>query len=367
MFTEKHFPTTLTPQALDDYLAKGWYRMGQGIYTCHFLFFEENLYSPIWIRLPLAGYEFRKGLRKLRRKVHDKFRVVVRPGFIDEEKNALFEEFRYDFKGKLEWTLKLSLLDNGDTNIFDTWEVAVYDGQKLIAFSFFDLGETTMASIKGVYDPLYAQYSLGLFTMLEEIDFGMRRGLQYFYPGYVIPGYERFDYKLRVGTPEVLEYYDLKSKAWFPYASFSDAILPVKVLKDKLLRVAQDLFREKVNCQLLFYPAWEAVGYGHPADQFLESPLFLHLFSNVFPRPRFIIYYDLWKEKYVFTHCMPMEDLGFYFEYSMQFDTQEARHFLDFILEKTQIAESSDPADLIPFATHIARYVRPPGWRGFMK
>jgi arginine-tRNA-protein transferase len=341
--------------------------MGQSIHICHFLFFEESMYSPVGIRLPLQGYEFRKGLRKLRRKVHDRFQVVVRPGAIDKEKNALFENFRYEFKGKIPWTLKLSLLENGDTNIFDTWEVAVYDKKKLIAFSFFDLGETSLASIKGVYDSKYSAYSLGFFTMLEEIDFGIRRGLRYFYPGYVVPGHQRFDYKLRIGTPEQLEFLETKQKAWLPYTDFQEHLLPVKVLTNKLLRIAQELFREKVNCQLLFYPAFEMVSSGNSNNQFLESPLFLHLFSNVFSSPRFIIYYDLWKETYIFTHCMPEEDLGFYFEYSMQFDTQEARHYLDFILEKTRIAESPDPAEIIRFATHIGRYVRPAGWRGFMK
>ena len=44
MFTEKHVPDSITGEELDDYLDRGWYRMGQSIFTCHFLFFNDSLY-----------------------------------------------------------------------------------------------------------------------------------------------------------------------------------------------------------------------------------------------------------------------------------------------------------------------------------
>jgi len=118
MFTEKHFPTSISDEDLDGYLDRAWYRMGQAIFTCHFLFFEENLYSPLWTRLPLEGYVFRKSLRKIINKVHQEFRVVVRPGVIDDEKEQLFQAYRNNFKGMMSPTLKASLLDNSDFNIF---------------------------------------------------------------------------------------------------------------------------------------------------------------------------------------------------------------------------------------------------------
>lgn len=360
MFTEKHFPDSITGEELDDYLERGWYRMGQSIFTCHFLFFNESLYSPIWTRLPLEGYSFRKRLRKVYNRCERQFRTEVRSSIINEEKEELYQRYRDNFEGKLAPTLLNSLQDDQVFNIFNTYEVAVYHGKKLVAFSFFDLGEKSLASIKGVYDPNYATFSLGFYTMLKEIKFGMDGGFKMYYPGYIVPGYPRFDYKLRIGKPSDLEYFDLRSRSWKSYEHFDEKQVPVDILSEKLLGLGYKLADENIICQLLFYPAYEAKIFGYANERFLESPLFLNCFNNVFPRPRFIIFYDIWKEKFVFCHCMPFEDLGFYFEYSMQFDTMEARHFLDFILKKTQIVETDDEEEVVRLVVSISKLLKSP-------
>lgn len=367
MFTEKHFPTSLTGTELDYYLERAWYRMGQSIFTCHFLFFDDNLYSPVWLRLPLAGYQFRKGLRKILEQNRCRFRTLVRPAAIDDEKETLFQLYRENFKGSISATLMDSLLDGQESNVFNTQEIAVYDGDRLVAFSFFDLGCTSLASIKGVFDPSYSSLSLGIYTLLEEIQYGTDHGFRYFYPGYFVPGVARFDYKLRMGKPSEVEFFDLKFSSWEPYARYSVEEVPVNLLSARLNRVAQALVQSGIPVQMLFYPAYEANIFGYHNERFLEAPLFLALFCNVFPRPRFIVFYDLWKEKYVFTHCMPLEDLGFYFEYSMQFDNPEARHFLDFILTKTQIIETQHVETIVRLANEIGKLIKPPGTRGVLK
>jgi hypothetical protein len=131
--------------------------------------------------------------------------------------------------------------------------------------------------------------------------------------------------------------------------------------------IGRALFKAGVSVQMLFYPAYEATNHYRENERFLESPLFLTLFNNVFIRPRFIIYYDLWKDKFVFTHCLPIEDLGLYFEYTMQFDTNGAKHFLDFILKKTQIVETDDPKVLVEVALEIGKLIKPPGITTILK
>jgi arginine-tRNA-protein transferase len=368
MFTEKHFPESLSGEELDAYLDKAWYRMGQTIFTCHFLFFEDNLYSPIWLRLPLEGYVFRKSLRRILNKNEDRFRTLVRPATLSDEKELLFQYYRKNFKGSLAPTLKSSLLDNYDHSVYHTYEVAVYDGDNLVAYSFFDLGNDSLASIKGVYDPDYGAFSLGLFTMLKEIQFGLEQGYKFFYPGYAVPGYPRFDYKLRMGRSNEVDYYNLKKGCWEKFCIFEEDQTPVKVLTGKLTQLSHVLARYGITTQMLFYPAYEANAFGYENERFLESPLFLACFSNVFPRPRFIIFYDLWKEKFVFCHCMPVEDLSFYFEYSMLFDNGESKHFLDFILKKSVIVESEDVRVIAAWVSRLGTLIKPQQrQRGFWK
>lgn len=360
MFTEKHFPQAMTGIELDQYLHNGWYRMGQTIFTCHFLFFENKLYSPIWIRLPLANYRFRKGLRKIKRQVETPFRVKVGPAVLDPFKEELFQHYRANFDGRLASTLLESLQDNGPFNIYDSQMVEVFDGKKLIAFSFFDVGEKSLASIQGVYHPGYQQYSLGFYTMIKEIEYGLDNGYEYFYPGYVVPGYKRFDYKLRIGKKEEIEYYNLKMRSWSAYPNFSVADSPIEVVSLFLTKLGWTLSKENISCQLLYYPAYDASVFGKQSERLLESPLFLNLFHDIFEKPKFIAYYDIWKERYIFSHSLSPDEFKLYFEYSNQYDSSSTRQFLDFLSQRTKIIETADPHQIAQIANRIGQLIAQP-------
>ncbi len=346
MFTQKHELINLSGEELDDYLAGGWYRMGQSVFTCHFLFFEGNLYSPIWTRISLRGYHFRKTLRRLLSSNGRMFQVVVRQANIDEEKEELYSLYRLNFKGNLPLTLIDSMNDGSDVNVFNTKETAIYDGDTLIAFSFFDLGKSAIASIKGIYHPDYASHSLGLYTMLLEMKYGIEQGFEHFYPGYIVPGYSRFDYKLRIGFPSEIEYFDVQTKSWEPYRDFNLESSPVKKIMKKLAKITHSKLLNQVELEVLFYPAYEANIFGYDLEPYLESPLFINCFKDLFDEPRFIVFYDIWKESYVFCHCLTKEDFSFYLAYSVQFESQQSNIFHDFLLKKSVIIETTDIVEL---------------------
>ena len=78
--------------------------------------------------------------------------------------------------------------NNSIKSIFDTYEVAVYDGSKLIGLSYFDFGQKSVASLLSVYDVTdeYKKYSLGVYTMLLEVVYAQEQDKTYYYPGYVL-------------------------------------------------------------------------------------------------------------------------------------------------------------------------------------
>ncbi len=223
-----HQPPTLHGKALDVYLVNGWFRAGQYIYTLKTITLKGNLYSPIRIRLPLKDYEFRKSLRKVLKK-NRHFKTVIQEATITDEKEALYQKFILRFDDYIAPTLRESLLDGGATSIYDTYEAAVYDKDRLIAISYFDLGYKAMASIMGVFDPEYNAYSLGFYTMLVEIAFGKKQGFLHYYPGYVIPSYDKFDYKLRIGD---VEFYILEEDTWYPLEKMKKSKKHAKIIKD---------------------------------------------------------------------------------------------------------------------------------------
>jgi len=223
-----HQPPTLFGKALDLYLVNGWFRAGQYIYTLKTITLKGNLYYPVRIRLPLKDYEFRKSLRKVWKK-NQRFKTVIQEATITEEKEDLYQKFILRFDDYIAPTLRESLLDGGLISIYDTYEAAVYDGDQLIAVSYFDLGHKAMASIMGVFDPEYSAYSLGFYTMLAEIAFGKKQGFLHYYPGYVIPSYPKFDYKLRIGD---CEFYVLDEDVWYPLEKIKKSRKHSKIIKE---------------------------------------------------------------------------------------------------------------------------------------
>ena len=210
LFAEKHYPEHLPLEDLDLYLSQGWYRMGQSIFTTHFLCFGKKFYSALWIRLNLSKHKYRKNQRKLMRKNTERFQVKYAPFLLTKEKEQLYWRYKKNFKGYLAGSLEESLLDGEEFNVYKTHEVQIFDGDKLIGLSFFDLGQNSASSIMGIYDPEYHNYSLGYYTMLMEMEYCREVGMEYYYPGYVVPGYDRFDYKVRIGDVEVYQMDDWK-------------------------------------------------------------------------------------------------------------------------------------------------------------
>ncbi|MCO6477855.1 MAG: arginine-tRNA-protein transferase [Phaeodactylibacter sp.] len=347
MFAEKHYPEVMIPEELDAYLAKGWYRMGQTIFTTHFLCFGRAFYSAIWIRLPLRGYRFRKSLRKQFRRNQQRFHTKVGPASLNPEKEQIYRRYKTSFPGVLAPSLKDSLLDGEDFNIYNTYEVAVYDSGKLVALSFFDLGKHSAASIMGIYDPAYGKHSLGFYTMLMEIDYCMQRGLQFFYPGYIVPGYPRFDYKLRIGSVEDIQYYDLRTSAWQPYAQLTPSDVPLKMMETRLGEMQKFLIENNFWSQKLYYPLFEANLFGFWHAPYFDYPAFLLCSPRQNTNNYLMAVFDPREESYRLMRCSLFDDLQFYFNeaYTDSFDRR--KHFLELVVVEEVLASGSRPAEIL--------------------
>ena len=116
------YPEILRPEELDRYLAMGWFRMRQSVFTCDILLKEYSVHNTVWIRTPLQGYNFSKSLRKLMRRNNRRFSSTLTPFFVSQEMEELYQRYRDGFKGDLSETLYLSfygedyILDNFNSN-----------------------------------------------------------------------------------------------------------------------------------------------------------------------------------------------------------------------------------------------------------
>jgi len=356
MFAEKHYPEIMRPEELDAYLARGWYRMGQTIFTTHFLCFGEQFYSAVWVRLPLRGYSFRKSLRKIIRRVQRDFTVSFQPAQIDRDKEHLYRRYKAAFPGMLAPSLSDSLLDGEEFNIYDTYEVTVHDGERLIAASFFDLGQDSIASIMGIYDPAYSKYSLGIFTMLMEIAFAQENHYEYYYPGYVVPGYTRFDYKLRIGD---VSYYDLAARDWLPYGQLDTDDIPINKMSRRLTHLQNALGVENAGRRLFYYPLFEVNLFGFWRTNFFDHPVFLHCNYRPLADEHLVVVYDIRQEQYLLLHCSPFDDIQFYFNetYTNSFD--QDYFFMELIVIDRILARAGDAPGMAALIHRHTRRLRP--------
>ena len=307
-YADKNTPFVLSPASLDWYLNKGWYRMGASIFTTHFLYFGGQPYSAVWIRQNLENFGFSKSQRKLMRRNAKLFDVSWGPRRVDEERNELYARYAADFDGRLSPTISDSLeVYDGRTNPFNTWETTIRDrvSGQLVGFSYFDLGEETVASILGVYDPKLKSFSLGYYTMLLELQYCMEQQLRYYYPGYVVPGYQRFDYKLRMGPSD---YYDLASGKWLPYEQEKiEQNAPVEIQERKLGALAGELGDDNRNPRVLVYPFFEACLYDIFSDDYLPYPFFYPLGRDGEDHV-VVVVFDPKDQEYLLLRCVHQRD-----------------------------------------------------------
>ena len=206
-------PDSLSGFELDQFLALGWYRMHQSLFTTSHVELGER-YRVHWLRYPLlelVNHASHNRIRSRAKKFH--FAIedfeAVRTDHV--ELHGRYRAF-IDFDGAL--SLNDCLFgDHTGQSIFNTKCISVYDGDKLIAGGYFDLGATSAASIIHFYDPRYGQFSLGKLLILLTTDYLRLNGYEFYYPGYVVEGLSKMDYKLFLGKQEA-RYFNPEKAMW---------------------------------------------------------------------------------------------------------------------------------------------------------
>lgn len=250
---EYHFPErTLPARQLDKLLATGYFRTGNYLMRTRVLYFNDEVLNTLHIRVLLNEHEFSKSLRKILRKNNSRFTYNIQPYNITAEKEILFKEHRKRFKGNASSSISAFLFDNLNKHIFSTYEINIYDNGKLVGYSFFDVGITSMASIIGVFDQHYEKYSIGIYTMLLEMEYAKSIQLKYYYPGYVAYEPSQFNYKLRLA--DSFEFYDWYTKRWISFEKRHKKTKVNDFFTQKMQEAESWLNAFKIPYKELFYP-----------------------------------------------------------------------------------------------------------------
>ena len=198
---------------MDQVWASGWRHLGR-----HFFRYstqpasDGSLQTITPLRIDLASCTFTKSQRRVLNKNYD-LRSEIVPAAIDGELRALFQRHKQRFASNIPDTLETFLGPDPALGPCECHMLRVFDGTRLIAASFFDLGQQAASSIYGLFEPECAQRSLGIFTFLLEIQHCRDAGLRWLYPGYATKEPSVYDYKKQFRSTE---YLDWSAAAWLP-------------------------------------------------------------------------------------------------------------------------------------------------------
>jgi arginine-tRNA-protein transferase len=199
-----HVVWSVTPRQMDVFWAEGWRHFGPLFFRRYFMEHGGQLKAVQPLRIDLERFAASKSQRRVLRRNLD-LSCQVRPTVLDDELRHVFalhsERFPHGEPPILENFLGLQ----PDTVPCENVTLAVYAGIELVAASFLDIGDEAVSSIYGIFQPRYGRRSLGIFTMLKEIEFGQEHGCRYYYPGYACHESSPYDYKKQFAA---LEWFD---------------------------------------------------------------------------------------------------------------------------------------------------------------
>jgi leucyl-tRNA---protein transferase len=205
LINEEFYSNDVSPQQMDLLLAESWRNFGRYFFRHNLGFYFGEIRTVIPLRIRLSDFTFSKSQRRIIKKNAD-LKTIIRPIIIDDEKESLFERHKYRFEENIPDSIYTFLSKTPDSVPCEALEICVYEGETLIAASFFNIGETSTSGIYAMFEPTETSRSLGIYTMLLEIAFAKQIGKSFYYQGYAYAGNSFYDYKKRFRSLEMFDW-----------------------------------------------------------------------------------------------------------------------------------------------------------------
>lgn len=212
MINEYFMAGSVGAEDMDMLWAEGWRHFGVYFFRYSEAEHDGALCHVIPLRVVMENFVLSQSQTRIRRKNRD-VQVVIQHTVINPEKEALFDRHRQRFKDNVPDSLYDFLSEQPASVPCRNQEICVYDGGRLLAFSFLDIGQTATSAVYAAFEPTEPKRSLGIFTMLCAIEHSRSLGMRYYYPGYAYREPSFYDYKKNFSGSEFLDW----NTGWKPY------------------------------------------------------------------------------------------------------------------------------------------------------
>jgi arginyl-tRNA--protein-N-Asp/Glu arginylyltransferase len=240
--------------------------------TTEYLVSDGQLRSTLWTRTDLTRHSWSASLRKLMARNGRRFRFEVGPLVLDAAHQELYRRYRDSVGGERAESLDDILGGEAGRRLFDTHEISIYREGKLVAFSWFDVGEIAVQSLLGVYDPEQRKHGLGFYTLLLEVAHASALGIRFHYCGYVLSEPSNLDYKRRVGP---LDYFEPKSGRWLSEAPYGPGRSPAEILRRRLGEAGRALSGAGLRVRCAYNSALQIPGLRERIPNCTTEPILL--------------------------------------------------------------------------------------------
>lgn len=193
---------SVSPVELGRLLAEGWRHFGTSFFRYSVAFHDLKFRKVMPLRIRLQDFSLTKSLKRIIRRNSD-LDVSIGTSFLDDEKRRLFDIHKQRFRGPRPGSI-LHFLDAEPGSVpCPGLEFCVREEDgSLLAVSFADEAEDSLSSVYAMFDPAHSRRSLGIYTLLLEIEHAKKLGKAYQYLGYAYEGSSFYDYKKRFSAIE---------------------------------------------------------------------------------------------------------------------------------------------------------------------
>lgn len=199
---EEFHADSVSPSELGRLLAKGWRHFGTYFFRYSVAYHALKYRRVIPLRIRLEDFSLSRSLKRIIRKNSD-LEVAIGKSSLDEEKRRLFDIHKQRFAGPRPGSI-LHFLDAEPGSIpCPGLEFCVRrENGTLVAISFADEADDSLSSVYAMFDQAHSRRSLGIYTLLLEIEHAKSLGKKFQYLGYAYEGSSFYDYKKRFSAIE---------------------------------------------------------------------------------------------------------------------------------------------------------------------
>ncbi len=186
-------------------IQRGWRRFGKYFFhpICH------GCNECKSIRIDVKNYHYSKSQRKaIKRNANTKI-IVQKPSLTQAHIN-LYNKYHAYKHQKDNWTHRNISQREYHENFVEGAhdfgkEILYVIDNKLVGVDLIDVLDDGISAIYFYYDPDYARYSLGTYSLLYQIKLAGILELPWIYLGYWVDGCKAFDYKSKFKPEEILD------------------------------------------------------------------------------------------------------------------------------------------------------------------